>query len=82
MFAPVISSSLTTIAAFLPLALIGGTMGKIIFDLPTVIICVIIASVVECFIILPTLVTLLFFFLSLTHKNGIAKTKKIAAKKV
>ena len=53
MLTPVISSSLTTIAAFLPLALIGGTMGKIIFDMPIVIICVIIASIIECFIILP-----------------------------
>ncbi len=53
MLAPVISSSLTTIAAFLPLALVSGTMGKIIFDMPTVIICVIIASIIECFIILP-----------------------------
>ena len=53
MLAPVISSSLTTIAAFLPLALISGTMGKIIFDMPIVIICVIIASIIECFVILP-----------------------------
>jgi len=53
MLAPVISSSLTTIAAFLPLALISGTMGKIIFDMPIIIICVIIASIIECFIILP-----------------------------
>lgn len=53
MFAPVLASSLTTIAAFLPLALIGGVMGKIAFDLPVVIICVIIVSVVECFLILP-----------------------------
>ncbi|MCG8312339.1 MAG: efflux RND transporter permease subunit [Pseudomonadales bacterium] len=53
MFAPVLSSSLTTIAAFLPLALVGGIMGKIMFELPTVIICMIIASLVECFLILP-----------------------------
>ncbi|MGC1509472.1 efflux RND transporter permease subunit [Ketobacter sp.] len=53
MFAPVLASSLTTIAAFLPLAMIHGVMGKIAFDLPVVIICVIIASVVECFLILP-----------------------------
>ncbi len=53
MFAPVMASSLTTIAAFLPLALIGGVMGKIAFDMPMVIICVIIASIVECFFILP-----------------------------
>ncbi|RLU00671.1 efflux RND transporter permease subunit [Ketobacter sp.] len=53
MFAPVLASSMTTIAAFLPLALLHGVMGKIAFDLPVVIICVIIASVVECFLILP-----------------------------
>lgn len=53
MFAPVLASSLTTIAAFLPLTLIGGVMGKIAIDIPTVIICVIIVSVVECFLILP-----------------------------
>ena len=44
---------MTTIAAFLPLAMLHGVMGKIAFDLPVVIICVIIASVVECFLILP-----------------------------
>lgn len=53
MFAPVIASSLTTISAFLPLTMIDGVMGKITFDIPMVIICVIIASVVECFLILP-----------------------------
>jgi len=53
MFAPVLASSLTTIAAFVPLTLIGGTMGKIAVDIPTVIICVIIASLVECFLVLP-----------------------------
>lgn len=53
MLAPVVSSSLTTIAAFLPLTMVGGIMGKIMFELPTVIICMIIASVVECFLILP-----------------------------
>lgn len=53
MFAPVLASSMTTIAAFLPLTMLHGVMGKIAFDLPVVIICVIIASVVECFLILP-----------------------------
>jgi multidrug efflux pump subunit AcrB len=53
MFAPVLASSLTTIAAFLPLTMIGGMMGKVAFDIPMVIICVIIASLVECFLILP-----------------------------
>lgn len=53
MFWPVIASSLTTIAAFAPLALMGGPMGKIAFDIPFVMICVILASLVECFLILP-----------------------------
>lgn len=53
MLAPVISSSLTTIASFLPLMMIGGIMGSILFDIPFVIICVIIASLIESFLILP-----------------------------
>ncbi|MFN3712350.1 MAG: efflux RND transporter permease subunit [Alcanivoracaceae bacterium] len=53
MFWPVVASSLTTIAAFLPLAMMGGAMGKIAFDIPFVMICVIIASLIECFLILP-----------------------------
>ncbi len=53
MLPPVISSSLTTIAAFLPLVMVGGIVGNILGDIPTVVICVIIASLVECFLILP-----------------------------
>ena len=53
MFVPVMSSSLTTICAFLPLMLIGGPMGKIMFAIPLVIICVIIASLFESFLVLP-----------------------------
>lgn len=53
MLAPVMASSMTTIAAFLPLLLIGGTIGNILIDIPTVVICVILASLVECFLILP-----------------------------
>jgi multidrug efflux pump subunit AcrB len=53
MLAPVMASSLTTIAAFLPLMLIGGHMGNIMFAIPLVIVCVILASLVESFLILP-----------------------------
>lgn len=53
MLAPVMASSLTTIAAFLPLLMLGGTIGNILIDIPTVVICVILASLVECFLILP-----------------------------
>ena len=53
MLAPVLASSLTTVAAFMPLMLIGGIIGKILFDIPLVVVCVIIASVIESFLILP-----------------------------
>lgn len=53
MLAPVIASSLTTIAAFIPLMLIGGPTGKILFAIPLVIVAVIIASVIESFFVLP-----------------------------
>ena len=53
MLAPVMASSLTTVAAFLPLMLVGGIIGKILFTIPLVIIAVILASVVESFLVLP-----------------------------
>ena len=53
MFWPVMASSLTTIAAFLPLMLISGPMGKILGDIPFIMICVLVASLLECFLILP-----------------------------
>lgn len=53
MLAPILSSSLTTLCAFLPLLLVGGVIGTILFDIPVIIICVIIASLIECFLVLP-----------------------------
>ena len=53
MLAPVTASSLTTISAFLPLMLIGGHMGNILQAIPLVIVCVIVASLIESFLILP-----------------------------
>ncbi len=53
MYWPVIASSLTTVAAFLPLMLVSGPMGKILFDIPFIMVCVLIASLIECFFILP-----------------------------
>ncbi len=53
MFAPVMASSLTTISAFIPLFLIRGVIGTILTAIPTVVICVIIASLIECFLVLP-----------------------------
>ncbi|MEW6648263.1 MAG: efflux RND transporter permease subunit [Pseudomonadota bacterium] len=53
MFSPVMSSSITTVAAFIPLMLIGGIIGQILFDIPLVVICVILATLVITFLILP-----------------------------
>lgn len=53
MLPPVLASSLTTIAAFLPLMLIGDVTGNILFDIPMVVICVILASLIESFLVLP-----------------------------
>ncbi len=53
MLAPVMASSLTTVGAFLPLMMIGGEMGNILFAIPLVIIAVIFASLIESFVILP-----------------------------
>lgn len=50
---PVVASSLTTIAAFMPLLMVGGVFGNILGDIPTVMICVLIASLLECFVVLP-----------------------------
>jgi multidrug efflux pump subunit AcrB len=53
MLAPVISASLTTVAAFVPLMLVGGIIGNILFDIPLVVICVILATLLIAFLILP-----------------------------
>jgi len=54
MFWPVTAASLTTIAAFGPMLLIGGEAGDFISAIPMVAIAVIVASLVECFLILPS----------------------------
>jgi len=53
MAAPVFSASLTTIAAFTPLLIISDLIGQIIRSIPYVVIAVIVASLIECFLILP-----------------------------
>ncbi|EAR08389.1 efflux RND transporter permease subunit [Reinekea blandensis] len=53
MWPPVLASSLTTIAAFVPLLLISGPIGRLAQDIPIVVTIAIIASLIECFLILP-----------------------------
>lgn len=53
MSGPVLASSLTTIGAFAPLFVISGDWGAFILAFPLVVIAVIAASLIECFLILP-----------------------------
>ena len=53
MGAPVISAMLTTVAAFLPLFMVKGIIGVIIGAIPAVVCAVLVASLIECFFILP-----------------------------
>lgn len=50
---PVIFSVLTTIVAFWPLMLAGGTMGKLMRNIPVVVMLVLAGSLVEALLILP-----------------------------
>ena len=50
---PVIFAVLTTVAAFSPLLFIGGTIGKFLGDIPTIVIIVLLLSLVEVLLILP-----------------------------
>ena len=53
MFTPVLSATLTTVIAFFGLVAIGGRFGELIADIPFTVIAVLLASLVECFLILP-----------------------------
>ncbi len=53
MVPPVFSATLTTIAAFLPIVMVTGIIGEILFAIPSVVVAVLIASLVECFLVLP-----------------------------
>ncbi|MFC7705704.1 efflux RND transporter permease subunit [Plastorhodobacter daqingensis] len=53
MAAPVFSATITTVIAFFGLVAVGGRFGSLIADIPLTVIAVLIASLVECFLILP-----------------------------
>ena len=63
---PVISAMLTTVAAFLPLFMVKGIIGVIIGAIPAVVCAVLVASLLECFFILPA---------HLAHYGGTKKTE-------
>lgn len=50
---PVFAATLTTVIAFFGLIAIGGRFGDLIADIPFTVIAVLLASLVECFLILP-----------------------------
>ncbi len=52
-FLPVVAAVTTTIVAFIPLAFVGGIMGKFIAIVPVVVISCLVISLVECLILLP-----------------------------
>ncbi|MDD9885650.1 MAG: efflux RND transporter permease subunit [Gammaproteobacteria bacterium] len=52
--APVCASTLTTIAAFLPIFAIGGTMGQFVIVIPIVVSAALIGSLIEALLILPS----------------------------
>ncbi|GAA0485084.1 efflux RND transporter permease subunit [Parasphingorhabdus litoris] len=50
---PVIFAVLTTIAAFSSIFSVGGVIGKLIADIPLVVVCVLVLSLIESLLILP-----------------------------
>jgi len=50
---PVVAAALTTILAFLPLTALGGLPGKLVWQIPAVVVLVLIFSVIESFCVLP-----------------------------
>ena len=49
---PITAAALTTLAAFIPILAIGGVMGQFVRDIPLVLLSVLIASLIECFLVL------------------------------
>ncbi|MEO0911370.1 MAG: efflux RND transporter permease subunit [Pseudomonadota bacterium] len=50
---PVFSATITTVLAFVALTAIGGRFGDLIVAIPLTVVAVLIASLIECFLILP-----------------------------
>ena len=53
-FWPVVASTCTTVAAFLPMFGVSGTMGKFIEVIPVVVSAALVGSLIEAFVILPS----------------------------
>ena len=73
---PVVAAVVTTIVAFIPLAYVGGIMGKFIAILPVVVIACLAVSLVECLILLPAHLS------HLPDLNAEAKSKSKLQKRI
>lgn len=73
---PVIAATLTTVIAFFGLLTVGGRFGTLIKDIPLTVIAVLIASLVECFLILPNHMA---HSISRAKDTGFSRTKLAAA---
>ena len=50
---PITAAALTTLAAFIPMLLIDGVLGQFVRAIPLVVLSVLVASLIECFFVLP-----------------------------
>ena len=73
---PVLASSLTTVAAFMPLLLVGGVIGNILGDIPVIMICVLIASLLECFVVLPAHLRNAFVPAGETRRHALSRPRE------
>ena len=53
MFVPIVAASFTTIFAFTPVVIVPGVIGTILSNIALVVVCVVAASLIESFLILP-----------------------------
>ena len=53
MLPAVFASTFTTIASFMPIMIVGGPIGSILFAIPLVVVCVLFSALFECFMVLP-----------------------------
>ena len=71
-FWPIVASTFTTIAAFLPMLSISGTLGKFIEVIPLVVTVALLGSLMEAFVVLPSHCA---SFLKKPEKNDLKKEK-------
>ncbi|MEG1584800.1 MAG: efflux RND transporter permease subunit, partial [Anaerovorax sp.] len=74
---PILSSTATTIVAFIPLAVMSGTAGEYIFSVPFTVIVALVASYVNAMLVVPTLAFLFFKVNGQGTKDLLAPVRRI-----